>query len=374
MSHSFDVAVIGAGPAGAATARRLAEAGCRVVLLERSSFDQPRVGESLAPAVQPLLVNMGVWDQFLALQPLPSYGTRSVWGEPRAAVTSHLLTPYLNGWHVDRLAFDRMLAVSAEQAGARLRMAARVLQFDAGPRGGGELLVGSSDRSRLPERLRVDFVVDASGRRAMLSRWVGARHAIFDRLVGVAAQFDDPDAASHCYTLVETTPDGWWYSAPMSRTRSVAMLMTDGDLARRGRMSTLPCWQIALRRAGLTAKRVESGTMCFGPAIFSAISQRLVREAGHPTRGWLAVGDAALAVDPISGSGVLRALRSAADAAGTALASLSGDADAVDAYEKRVDDECRRYLAEWAAYYAAEPRWSCTEFWGRRAGAALAAA
>jgi len=374
MAKPFDVAVVGAGPAGAATARRLAQAGCRVVLLERSAFDATRVGESLAPGVQPLLTELGVWAQFLALQPLASYGTRSVWGSPQPETHSHLMTPYLNGWHVDRLDFDRMLAQSAEEAGARLRLATRVLHVDAAREGGGELLVAAGGESRAVERLRVDFVIDASGRGAVTSRWVGARHAIFDRLIGIAAQFDDAAASSQGYTLVETTADGWWYSAPVSAQRSVAMLMTDGDLARSRRLNTLPSWDAALQRAALTHARIGSRPLRFGPAIFSAISQRLVRDRRHPATGWLAVGDAALAVDPISGSGVLRALRIGADAARTAIAALQGDAGAIDRYEADRDRECVRYLAEWARYYAAEPRWRDGEFWARRAGAAQMAA
>ena len=61
MNTHYDVAIAGAGPAGGAVAQSLVQAGCSVVLLERSHFDRPRIGETLAPAVQPLLLELGVW-------------------------------------------------------------------------------------------------------------------------------------------------------------------------------------------------------------------------------------------------------------------------------------------------------------------------
>jgi flavin-dependent dehydrogenase len=365
MANVYDIAIVGAGPAGAATARRLAQRGCRVALLERSRFDTPRVGESLAPGVQPLLADLGVWPQFLDLHPLPSYGTRSVWGAATAEEHSHMLTPYLCGWHVDRLAFDRMLADSAAKAGAQLMLGVRVLRCAPSPNGGVILQVGEvKDSARLDE-IRADFVVDAGGRVGALARSFGSRYATFDRLVGVGAQFNDALAGAHCYTLVETTPDGWWYSAPVATDRSVAMLMTDGDLSASLGAKAWPQWRAALRRAKLTSERVGVGKPHWGPRIFSAASRRLVRAAGDRAR-WLAVGDAALSVDPISGSGVIRALRTAQDAASTVLATLTGASEAIAGYEAERDKECSAYLVERAAYYSIERRWPSAPFWRRR--------
>ena len=112
------MAVVGAGPAGAATALRLARAGVRTQLIEASRFDQPRVGESLAPAVRPLLEQLGTWSAFMDLAPIPSYATRSVWGGPAPEEHSHLMTPFGCGWHVERVRFDAMLAQCAVTRGA----------------------------------------------------------------------------------------------------------------------------------------------------------------------------------------------------------------------------------------------------------------
>src|SRR4051812_46129429 len=112
-----DVAVIGGGPAGAATALRLARDGAAVVLYERSDYRRPRMGETLPPSVNPLLRELGVWDRFAALEPVPSYQTASAWGGPEVAERSFIFSPHGHGWHADRAAFDRMLVEAAADAG-----------------------------------------------------------------------------------------------------------------------------------------------------------------------------------------------------------------------------------------------------------------
>lgn len=371
MANGYDIAIVGAGPAGAATARLLAQSGCRVVLLERSRFDAPRVGESLAPGVQPLLADLGVWSRFLDLCPLPSYGTRSLWGASSVEEHSHLSSAYLCGWHVDRLAFDCMLADSAVAAGARLRLGVRAIRCEPSPNGGVILRVISANDSNRLDEIRADFIVDAGGRGGAVARSFGARYATFDRLVGVGAQFADASSATRCYTLVEATPDGWWYSAPVAAKRSVAMLMTDGDISAVMGAKAWPQWRAALQRAALTCARVGGDKPQWGPRTFSAASRRLLRADGDGKR-WLAVGDAALAVDPVSGSGVVRALRTARDAASTVLAALSDTPRACDAiadYERARNKECGIYLIERAAYYAIERRWPNAPFWRRRINA-----
>jgi flavin-dependent dehydrogenase len=362
----WDVAVVGAGPAGAATAYWLAREGCRVVLLERSRFEGPRVGESLAPGVQPLLRELGAWADFLALDALPSYGTRSAWGHARPDEHAHLSTPFLNGWHVDRQRFDAMLARHAAHAGAELRLGVRVSHCEAGK--------GTTMRLQLADggELHAVFVVDASGRSSTLTRCFGARHAVFDRLVAVAAQFDAPEADAQCFTLVETVPQGWWYSAPLPQQRMVAMLMTDADLAPSAAGRDLAQWQLALRDAPLTQARLgparEAQACRWGPRRFAALSQRHLR--GDAMRSpYLAVGDAALAVDPVSGSGVVRGLRTARAAADAVMQWRAGRPHALRDYEDARDGECSIYLQERADYYGDETRWAETPFWSRRAAA-----
>ncbi len=277
------------------------------------------------------------------------------------------MTPYLTGWHVDRLAFDCMLAAAAVEAGAQLQLGTRVVGCTRAGPGDASALLHVARGAGGGDRLGADLVIDCSGRAAAVARRFGARRVVFDHLVGIAAHFDDRGAGERSCTLVETSPDGWWYSAPVAHDRSVATLMTDGDLAR-ARDLAGAAWHDALARAPLTRARLAGAMPAWGPRTFSARSQRLLRDPADPTR-WLAVGDAALAVDPISGSGVVRALRTAAAAAHAALAALDGDRTALAAYDDERNRECTIYLQERASYYAIEQRWPGSAFWSRRATA-----
>jgi 2-polyprenyl-6-methoxyphenol hydroxylase-like FAD-dependent oxidoreductase len=371
-AESCDVAVVGGGPAGAATATWLARAGCRVVLIERSRYEQPRPGESLAPGLQPLLHALGAWDDFLALSPLPSHGTRSAWGESTPRSHAHLVRPFQNGWHVDRARFDAMLAGHARGAGVALRTGWRVTGCTPLPAGRVRLRCVSGDVHAARERsVEAAFVVDATGRASALTRAFGARHAVFDRLVGVGMQFACDEAAQQCFTQVETVRDGWWYSAPLPQGALVALWMTDADIARADGPGAASAWREAFARATLTSRRIGAGAAQGAPRLFPSMSLRHLR-APDVDRPYLCVGDAALAVDPITGSGVVRALRTAREGAAAVRCWLAGERDALARYEAARDAECTAYLHERAAFYGEESRWPDATFWRRRSAAVAA--
>lgn len=337
--------VAGGGPAGAAVALRLARAGREVALYEPSDYGSVRMGETLAAAVTPLLRDLGVRTAFAGLRPVPSYRTTSAWGGGEPVVRSSLFDPHGPGWHVDRAGFDRMLAGAAADAGVSV-IRHRVAGADPVPG-------GFAIRAAVP--VRSLSIVDATGRAARLARGRGARRVRFDRLVCLARVAGEAGVAPED-TFVESVPYGWWYVSPLPGGRRVVACFTEPAIAAAARLATPAGWAAAL--AATTHVRGEAGPVPLGEPLVVAVGGHLLRPCAGP--GWLAVGDAALAMDPLSGGGVAFALRSAELGA---EALLRGD---TERYAKFVHDTAAEYGRRHARVYGAETRFPGAPFWRAR--------
>ena len=351
MRTSYDVVVAGGGPAGSAAALRLARAGYSVAILERSNYDRPRLGETLPPAVKTKLAQLGLWDAFIGLGPANSPAIHSAWGSEALHEQDHFYNPYGAGWHIDRTRFDRMLASSAQNAGAELITGARV-----GP-------VECDDSSVRIGGLRARVILDATGRASAVARRFGVRRILTDKLVAVAGFFAPSlNVRFSPVTLVEAVENGWWYSAALPDGRLVVAWMTDADLyARAGE------WLDQIGRTVHTRERIRSAALVSGPVTAQAGSSRLERLHGS---NWLAAGDAAVAFDPVAGQGIYRALESGILAGDAAMDLLAGSQEQLGKYESGVSRTFTRFLELRQVFYSLETRWPNSVFWRRRSAAA----
>jgi flavin-dependent dehydrogenase len=359
-TRDIDVAVLGGGPAGAATALTLGRKGYSVVVVEQSDYRNVRIGEMLPPAARPLLVSLGVWDRFLAENHSPCFAIRSAWGQPHLYHNDFIFNPHGSGWHVDRNRFDAMLARAAEDAGACVCRGAHLISFEES--GKDWRLEIASDDSCV---FRTKLAVDATGRRAWLAHRQGAKRINHDHLVGAVTSlsldphYQDPGR----YTLLESIEDGWWYSASLPNSDVVTAYMTDADLYAKGSRVGINYWRQKLQYTTHTCRRVSGLVLTSGPVIVAANTSKIDRVAGD---NWLAVGDAAMAFDPLSGQGIFKALDSGVKATDAIHAYFSGRRSPFEAYAGAIKKGFETYMAMRNTYYRREMRWPKSPFWRRR--------
>jgi flavin-dependent dehydrogenase len=354
---AFDVAIVGGGPGGSATAiSLLAHApSLSVILIEASNYDTCRLGETLPPPARSILEHLDLWDVFCTLSPREVFGTTAIWGQSAPVDNDFIYMPANTGWHIDRTAFDRMLASEATNRGAVLRLGAslRDVQQD-----GDHWLLRLSHGAELLAR----FIVDATGGTAALARRFGAQFVSLDRFVGAARFFEDGRDDSRL--LVEAFEHGWWYTAGLPNGKRITGCMTDADLAQRMKLGETEEWQRTLATAPAVAALMRECKPTSPIIIRSTASRRLDPAA---TERWLAVGDAASRFDPLSSQGIVKALRSgifASYAIGDWL--IRGDKSGLQRYCRYVDEEFRSYSEVRTKYYCQEQRWPASQFWRRR--------
>jgi flavin-dependent dehydrogenase len=357
-SPSYDVAIVGGGPAGCAAGLSLWKCApvLSVVVVEASGYEGLHVGETLPPPARQLLEHLDLWDAFRTDGHREVHGTAAVWGAAVPYETDYLCTAQGVGWHLDRAAFDARLAKEAERKGIRLLRRTRLTGAEP---------TGETWRLHFSDagELRARFVIDATGSAAAFARRRGVRFLASDRLAGFARLFEDTGGGDP-RTLVEAFADGWWYTAGLPGGLRTVVCMTDSDLARRLRLLEPTQWSRLLQATTLVAETVR-GARAQGPLVIKAVQSRRLQPAAGPN--WLAVGDAASCFDPLSSQGIMKALRCgifASYAVGDLL--VNGDHGGLERYRRFVAGEFERYLRVRAHYYAAEPRWPEREFWRRR--------
>ncbi len=362
-----DVAVVGGGPAGAATAIALRRTGVeRVVLVDAgdpaSAGVGDRIGESIPPDTRLLFRDLGLLEAFLEEGHLPSRGSCSAWGSPVLGHHDAIVSPHGHGWHLDRQRFDRWLLAAAVDQGVQVHPHTRFRGLRQGAADRPIRLRVTADRSPV-STVACRFVVDATGRRSVLARRLGARRRVEASLVCVAGWLDGTDWASSL-TMLEAVPYGWWYLARVPDGRVAVLVASDGPGIRERGLADPDGWRQALAATNHVGPAVAAGRLHAGRVRASVAPVSLLDPPAGP--GWLAVGDAAIAHDPVAARGIHTALAGGIHAAGAIGRWLGGDPGGLVDHGVDQVQGFLAHLRQRDQLYALEQRWPTAGFWQRR--------
>lgn len=297
-----EVCVIGGGPAGSSLARRLAQIGRQVVLLEKHRFPRPHIGESLPPGILPLLATLGR-EVLLRVETAGFLRPRRaviLWGEARRPETERAAAP---GFQVDRGRFDQILLRAARDAGVRVVQRARAERPRRDAQGG--WIVPFRCRG-LRLKVQAGLVADASGRRALL----GGRKLRFSAPTLALYGYWKKNGLQGPETRVEAGNDEWYWGAPLPDGSFNACVFVDPDRCA-AEESLEPLYRRLLEGSALLRDCLK-GRLAGKVAACDATCRYDPDPVGED---WIKLGEACFSIDPLSSQGVQAAVRSGIQAA-----------------------------------------------------------
>jgi len=353
-----DVLVAGAGPAGAIAARQLAMSGSSVIVADSLAPSAPKVGETLPGAAIRLLKRLGLGE---VIEPgagshasphWPVGGLLVAWNGATLVASDALDDPYGQGLRLHRPSFDAALRQAAEAVEVRFwRADVRRLERHADG-----WSVWLDDGVVLSAR----WLIDATGRRARLSRLIGARRRRSAPLVAIYRTGWPERNRDVTRTVIAAGPDGWVYAGRLGDGHWAFGYHTSSEQA--ARMLGSPAdWNDAVTECPGFAKLFGELVFAQEPALRDARGARLDPPIGE---GWVACGDAALSFDPIAGQGLFNALYTGMTAAEAVRTMRDGALPS--GYAAELDKVAAICDARRREHYWRERRWSERPFWRMR--------
>lgn len=344
LSRSIDIAVVGGGPAGAICALMLARGGARVGLIHWGGYAAG--GIELVSGHARHLIERYSPDFFQkASLGVEVHETISLWDTPKPVTFNAMFNPWGAGVAVERPLFDRALRHLACTAGVSIIDDAKVVKIERS-RDQWHLLMRSAGTiaDEGENHVSARFLVLATGRVA--AQFVDRSPIAEPSGIALMTFLRTPSGGSvksYGNTLyVESTDNGWWYALPAGDGSYFAGFCTDRDEVKKRPASLKDFFVRALRSTRLIAPLLSTASGNIQISGRMAGVQVFDRMSGE---GWIAVGDAAYAPDPLSGMGIELAIESAQLGAHTLLEAMQrttkphaliGFAEYEDAIRERV--------------------------------------
>lgn len=317
--YRYDVVVVGARAAGAATAMLLARRGLRVLAVDRGRYGTDTL--STHALMRGAVVQLRRWG---LLDHIVDAGTPPVRRTTFHYANDEIVVPIKPAHGVDalyaprRTVLDPVLVDAALEAGADVHHGVSVATVRR-DRNGRAIGVHGRDAAGRSFTAEAEFVVGADGMRSMVARHVGAPIEVSGSAAtaSIYGYWSGVEADGYEWVF---RPDACAGVIPTNDGQAAVFVGATPERIGRGGRAVLDdlLWHASPDLAArVRAARAPQGTRTFGG------QPGFVRRAWGP--GWALVGDAGYWKDPISAHGLTDALRDAELLAAAVLAAASGE-------------------------------------------------
>lgn len=356
--------VIGSGPCALAVALRLRQEGLEVLIIkdDDSNFSET-FGETITPEIINILDSLGLYISFLDSRMQPITEKKSNWNSSPISSSVSMFHSIGFGWRLDKsklleifLEALRQLSIH-ELIGRVQKINIRENFFEVHCEVHGKI-----------EMLNCQYLVIATGREK--PRFLELPSVKFvDKLIAVNARFccESNLPNGECEILTDIHKNGWFYSINLQDNERLISYYTDADLLETKSKESF-CKFLVKELPDLQIIGGILNTLDFSDFKYNVLNARSYYRSSPRIKNMFIAGDLAQTFDPISSSGVLKALEDGIRTAEQILYAVNGEFLNCD-YHKANFIRIRsysNYLRERFNLYSTTKEFSKNDFWRRR--------
>jgi len=316
VQASYDLLIIGAGPAGSSAAALARKKNLRTLVVDKAAFPRFRIGESLLPMGNSIFQETGAWAKIEAGGFMPKYGaefhTSDGYSWKKIDFSTSLVPGLDRTYQVERARFDALLLDHAKELGADVRLETTVRSLQTQ----GDRHHVTLERTGAEEKITVPWVIDCTGRESSFSipQKTQMDPSRFPKRMAIYSHFENVVRARGKEAgniLIIRLKDGWFWIIPLDAKRTSVGLVTTVETFRQAQDAPGAFFSRAIRNSAKLRDLLDRAV----PMIpFQVTSDYSYFRKDLAAERLLLTGDAAGFFDPIFSSGVYMACLSAKNA------------------------------------------------------------